>query len=639
MENILEMKFDLNTIDHLGVKLYSSFPPVIAELVSNSYDADAKNVHVIIDNDNKEVQVIDDGTGMSFEEINNNFLIIGRNRRIDDNNDLSPIFRRPVTGKKGLGKLAVFGIAEEIEITSIKDNIKNKFIMNYNDIKERQSNNGSYRPQVLTYNETTDESNGTKFIIRNITKNNITDIETLAESLSSKFNFFDNNFVTALTKIVESTEQEGANSENELADKTILVTNELYHNRLNKEFSWEFPEDFRELINNNIKLKFLEDMGVTGHIFTNQTPLQKKHTGFILYARRKLVQDKSFFDERSNDRFHSYVSGYFHVDFVDNDNLQDFVSTDRRSLLWDQNEDLSKLKEGLDELIKKINYKWRENRKNDQETKINEVIGDHFYDEVSPADKIILQRFQKQLTSNVEYDDSAVEKVAELMTSLKTQLHFEYFKNYVSKIADEDITLEEIEEISQDWEKIEIYEMSKIAMGRIETINRFENFIKNNASETKEIQPFLEKFPWILDPRMTKFDREVTFSKILKENFPDQELEERNRRIDFICSNVNGKVHIIELKRPNIKLTNKEINQALEYHEFLIRNRTEIDEIKTFLVSDNIQLSHTDKMLYNALNAQGILTIRTYTDMLHEARHYHKQFLNAIEDISAARED
>ncbi|MBN8193395.1 ATP-binding protein [Bacillus sp. NTK074B] len=638
MEKILEMKFDLNTIDHLGVKLYSSFPPVIAELVSNSYDADARKVKVIINNDNKEVQVIDDGNGMSFEEINNNFLIIGRNRRIDENNDLSPRFRRPVTGKKGLGKLAVFGIAEEIEITSIKDCIKNKFIMNYNDIKESQSDNGSYRPRIITFNEETTEPPGTQFIIRNITKNNITDIETLAESLSGKFNFFDDNFVTTLTRIEDSTDED-ENSEDELTNQTITVTNELYHNRLNKEFSWEFPEDFRELIENNIRLKFLNDMGVTGHIFTNKTPLPKKHTGFILYARRKLVQDKSFFDERSNDRFHSYVSGYFHVDFVDNDNLQDFVSTDRRSLLWDQNENLSILKDGLDELVRKINYKWRENRKIEQETKINEVIGDGFYNEVSPADKLILQRFQKQLTSNVEYDESAVEKVAELMTSLKKQLHFEYFKNYVSKIADDEITLEEIEEISQDWEQIEIYEMSKIAMGRIETINRFEHFINNNASETKEIQPFLERFPWILDPRMTKFDREVTFSRILKAKFPDQELEERNRRIDFICSHVNGTVHIIELKRPNIKLSSKEINQAIDYQNFSTKTRTEITDIKTFLVSDNIEMNSTDEIIYNALNLQGKLTIRTYTDMLQEARHYHKQFLDAIEQISAAKEE
>lgn len=160
-----------------------------------------------------------------------------------------------------------------------------------------------------------------------------------------------------------------------------------------------------------------------------------------------------------------------------------------------------------------------------------------------------------------------------------------------------------------------------------------------NASETKYIQPFLEKFPWILDPRMTTFDREVTYSQILKEKFPDVELEESNRRIDFICSNVNGTVHIIELKRPNIKLTLKEIHQAIDYSRFLSEKRTEITDIKTFLVSDNIQLNSTDKVLYDSLNQAGKLTIRTYSDMLEQAKSYHKQFIDAIENIKKTKEE
>ena len=68
MENSgFKIKFDKNTIDHLGIKLYSKFPPVIAELISNSYDADAENVVIEIDYNNKIVTVTDDGIGMNHE--------------------------------------------------------------------------------------------------------------------------------------------------------------------------------------------------------------------------------------------------------------------------------------------------------------------------------------------------------------------------------------------------------------------------------------------------------------------------------------------------------------------------------------------------------------------------------------------
>lgn len=40
-----EMSFDLNTLEHLGVKLYTQYAPMIAELVSNSWDAYLDNIN------------------------------------------------------------------------------------------------------------------------------------------------------------------------------------------------------------------------------------------------------------------------------------------------------------------------------------------------------------------------------------------------------------------------------------------------------------------------------------------------------------------------------------------------------------------------------------------------------------------
>ena len=78
----LQVTFDINTIDHLGVKLYSTIPPMIAELVSNAWDADANNVYINFKNEGeKTITVSDDGIGMTFSELNDYFLKIGRNRR------------------------------------------------------------------------------------------------------------------------------------------------------------------------------------------------------------------------------------------------------------------------------------------------------------------------------------------------------------------------------------------------------------------------------------------------------------------------------------------------------------------------------------------------------------------------------
>ena len=61
-ERRLQMKFAPNTIEHLGVKMYSTLPPVISELIANSYDADASQVTVSLkDDEEKEIVVSDNG--------------------------------------------------------------------------------------------------------------------------------------------------------------------------------------------------------------------------------------------------------------------------------------------------------------------------------------------------------------------------------------------------------------------------------------------------------------------------------------------------------------------------------------------------------------------------------------------------
>jgi len=123
--NHLEMQFDPGTIEHLGVQMYSTLPPVIAELISNSYDADAGWVKIYLnDISDKTIIISDNGHGMTFEDLNAKFLRIGRNRRADSTGQRSESGKRLVIGKKGIGKLSFFGIAHKIQVTTIKDGIK-----------------------------------------------------------------------------------------------------------------------------------------------------------------------------------------------------------------------------------------------------------------------------------------------------------------------------------------------------------------------------------------------------------------------------------------------------------------------------------------------------------------------------------
>ena len=81
--DIYTMTINLNVLNHLGINLYSNIPAVLSEIVANSWDADASNVSVTIDSYNKKITIIDNGSGMTTNEVNDRYLTVGYAKRTD----------------------------------------------------------------------------------------------------------------------------------------------------------------------------------------------------------------------------------------------------------------------------------------------------------------------------------------------------------------------------------------------------------------------------------------------------------------------------------------------------------------------------------------------------------------------------
>ena len=107
-------EYSLTILNHLGRNLYRSFVTVIGEAISNSWDADAKNVWIYIDRENSTFVVKDDGLGMDRDDFQNKFLKIGYSKRKGDHTK-SPS-GIPYIGRKGIGKLALLSCADRISI-------------------------------------------------------------------------------------------------------------------------------------------------------------------------------------------------------------------------------------------------------------------------------------------------------------------------------------------------------------------------------------------------------------------------------------------------------------------------------------------------------------------------------------------
>jgi|GEM_PF-577091 len=105
----------------LGERLVGKPHIALAELVKNSYDADARKV--VIGFQHNQIEVSDNGHGMSFEEFKNFWMRIGSPHK--QKQRLSREFKRPMTGSKGVGRLAVQFLARKIEVVTVsKDSTK-----------------------------------------------------------------------------------------------------------------------------------------------------------------------------------------------------------------------------------------------------------------------------------------------------------------------------------------------------------------------------------------------------------------------------------------------------------------------------------------------------------------------------------
>jgi len=109
-------EISLSVLNHLGRNLYRSFATVLGEAISNSWDADARNVWIYLDDDNNSFWIKDDGIGMTADDFQNKFLKIGYSKRKNGKNRSKK--GRPFIGRKGIGKLALLSCAERISVIS-----------------------------------------------------------------------------------------------------------------------------------------------------------------------------------------------------------------------------------------------------------------------------------------------------------------------------------------------------------------------------------------------------------------------------------------------------------------------------------------------------------------------------------------
>lgn len=353
-EKKLQMTFDPLVIDDLGAKLYSTLPPIISELIANGYDACATKVFIELTGtgDDKKIIITDNGFGMNFNDIDNKYLRIGRKRRDLDDEEVK-CDRLPI-GKKGLGKLAFFGIAKQAVIKTINNGEKIIFEMDWDKIRTTPEG-GNYEP-VFSRQKTT-ENSGTEIILSEIDRKSDFKTKNLKISISNYF-IFDKDFKVFIKDDSMKSFEE--------------IDNEIRYQQKDRgeDFSWSFPEVVKKL---KLEEEFPFAMDIKGKIILFDLPVKNNLRGVTLFSRKKLVSLPESFPIQGSSHFYQYLTGWLEIDFIDNFK-PDVIATNRSSLNWND-ENLEQLQAFLEKIINHIHKEWRVLIEKRKEKKIKEDYG------------------------------------------------------------------------------------------------------------------------------------------------------------------------------------------------------------------------------------------------------------------------
>ena len=167
----LPFTVDAELLRELGERLVGKPHIALAELVKNSYDADATQVTIRFAPDKHSIEISDNGHGMSIDEFKDFWMRIGTTHKKEKR---SRDLKRLMTGSKGVGRLAVQFLANKLTIITIpadKNQEGLKAQINWNEAietKHKQEKTKQLTEVRVTYNKVERIRQGTAIILEEL---------------------------------------------------------------------------------------------------------------------------------------------------------------------------------------------------------------------------------------------------------------------------------------------------------------------------------------------------------------------------------------------------------------------------------------------------------------------------------------
>ena len=577
-DEIFEMTVDLNVLDHLGINLYSNIAAVLTEAVANSWDSDASRVDIRVDPENEWVEITDDGCGMSVNDMNEKYLRVGYRRRQEDHVHGKVTAKgRKVMGRKGLGKLSLFSIAQEIEVQSAKDDDTSGFKMTVAGIHTAVEKQAAYHPEPLPPEKLT-VTKGTMIILRKLKRQRLgVGIAALRKRLSRRFSIMgqkhgfivsiDGDEITAKDRGDLPKAQFVWTFKDDQIDKTS-IDHVLEHSELDSRLD-----------------TWCEDWKVKGWLGTARFPkdLDSEEAGnlngIVVFARGRLIHE-NVLDQLNDGRLYTkYITGQIEADFLDMDDEPDIATSDRQRIQEDDPR-YTQLMAFLRSALNEMEKQWSEWRRKHEVKKAKEQSPAlaEWIDGLGPGFKESAENLISRLSSlplDKEEDRAFLYRHGVFA--------FERMKlrGSTEAFAKAPLDVEQLFKLLADRDMLESSIYRDIVKSRLEVIRAFRKIVDEDAKEAV-LQQYLFDHLWLLDPAWERAtSSEVMESRLLDSGIIVEDLTEKERlgRVDIKYSTIAGTHLIIELKRVSRKMKLIELQeQGQLYVDKLKKILLEMDE-------------------------------------------------------------
>ncbi len=650
------MRISRLTIDKLGIQMYDRVSAVLAELIANAYDADSESVRITLPfgqylarrhagqvvDQGFEIVIVDDGHGMTAEEVNDYYLNVGYNRRVS-RSERTPKHNRRVMGRKGIGKLAPFGICHEVEVITAGGPhtphgyaVSNLVLDLDKMLDEKFDKFGNvlpYHPQPGLRDGTYKNSTGTKLILRRFDRRRVPTGGELDRQLAARF---------GLSQSTWSVRLEDSIGKDDPISLGTLNVDVLPCTRIEVDDRPVKVED-----------RFLP---VSGWVAYAKDPYKDEvMAGVRLYARGKIVAQTRDFDIKTGFtgefKMRSYLTGAIHAEWLDEE--EDFIRTDRQDIIW--NSDFgTPLREWGRDLLKKLAARaetsagqrtwdlFLEESQLDERLRVAHPTDRAIRDSVLRAARSLVARADRDAIKNPNYRDRMVRLAYAIgpHTTLLTTL---------DEVASQsDGATDVILDLFERARLVEMYSLGQVAQERVGAVEQLQRLVSSPSTVERQLQKLIETAPWILHPDWTplSFNQSLAstrtnFQSWYLAQYGDEivtsTIDNPTKQPDFVMLNHEGRLEVIEIKRPQHSLTNDEFDRAFGYLTAVRQFISDTAEVRSTFPSAQLTIIcdslNVDALRANSIRTDPDISYKTWHDLLESTNRRHEDFLKVVGEM------